>query len=184
MIIMCDIDGVLNDLIPKTLEIYNAENNTNIQISDINQYNFSNCLSTEDARGIINLFKRKELWDSLSPLLDAQWGLKSLISNGHKVYLATNTAPENFPWKIEWLEKYFPFIDSKDVICINNKGLLKTDILIDDCLDNLIGSVCERIVIDHPWNRDKEKEYAYNIHRAYNFKDVIEIIHAIEGSEE
>lgn len=184
MIIMCDIDGVLNDLIPKALALYNVENNKNLQISDINHYNFYDCLSAEDAEGIIGLFKRRDLWDSIMPLTDAQWGLKTLISDGHKIYLATSTSPENFPWKIEWIEKYFPFIDKTDVICIHNKELLKCDVMIDDYLDNLIKNTCQKIVIDQPWNQDEEKEQEYNIHRAYNFKDVIKIIKAIEGSEE
>ena len=40
MIIMCDIDGVLNNLIEKTLELYNSRSDRNIQISDITTYNF------------------------------------------------------------------------------------------------------------------------------------------------
>ena len=65
MIIMCDLDAVLNDLIPKTLSLYNSRTGKNIQASDITTYNFSECLSEEDANGIIELFKEKELWDSL-----------------------------------------------------------------------------------------------------------------------
>lgn len=184
MIIMCDIDNVLNDLAPKTLAMYNAENDRDIKMSDINYFNFYDCLSAEDASGLIELFERKDLWDSLIPSSDAQWGLKTLIADGHEVYLATSTNPINFPWKIEWLKKYFPFIDKHNVICIQNKGLLKCDVMIDDCYDNLINNTCKRIVIEYPWNQDEKTEQKYDIYRAYNFKDVIEIIQNMEGSEE
>ena len=110
--------------------------------------------------------------------------MKTLIADGHEVYLATSTDYENFSWKVEWIEKYFPFISKNNVICIHNKELLKCDIMIDDCLDNLINNTCKRIVIDHPWNQDEIKEQKYDIYRAYNFKDVIEIIQNMEGSEE
>lgn len=181
MIIMCDIDGVLNDLIEKTLSIYNLENNKNIQMSDLDRYSFCDCLSEEDANGIINLFKRKDLWEYLSPMPDAQWGLKTLIDDGHEVYLATATHHENFSWKVNWIAKHYPFIDIHNIICIHNKGLLKCDVMIDDCIDNLIRSTCKRIVIDHPWNQDEVQEY--NIHRAYNFVDVVDIIKSMERND-
>ena len=38
MIICVDIDGVLNNLMEKTLELYNTRNNKNIQMSDIKTY--------------------------------------------------------------------------------------------------------------------------------------------------
>ena len=53
MIICIDIDGVLNDLVENTLELYNSRNNKYIQVSDITAYNFFDCLSHEDAQGIV-----------------------------------------------------------------------------------------------------------------------------------
>lgn len=180
MVITCDIDGCINDLVDKTLEMYNAEANKHIQVSDIVSYNFYDCLPREDAEGICKLFKRKELWDSLSPAHDSQAGLKTLIDRGHMVYLATATDPYNFMYKMDWLGRYFPFINPDNVIRVMDKSLLNTDVLIDDCLSNLTKSICERIVIDHYWNRDSSKDYAYDIHRAYDFKDVVNIIDVIE----
>lgn len=180
MIICVDIDGVLNDLVSKTLTLYNSRTDKNIKLSDITTYSFYECLPKEDADGICELFQEKELWDSLRPLSNAQWGIETLINMGYEVYLATATAPENFYWKVQWIEKYYPLIDRKHIICINNKGLLKCDILIDDCIDNLASNICERIVINHPWNQDKEKRYVYDIHSANDFKDVINIIKRIE----
>ena len=183
MRIACDIDGCINNLVDKTLEMYNAETGKNIQISDITAYNFYDCLPKDDADGIIHLFKRKDLWDSLSPAHNSQEGLKTLIDRGHKVYLATSTDPNNFAYKTEWLRAYFPFIDMNNVIRIMDKSLLNVDIIIDDCIDNLKKSMCERIVIDHPWNQGKSTDYAYDIHRAYDFRDVINIIDEIERGD-
>ena len=180
MRIACDIDGCINNLVDKTLEMYNAETGKNIQISDITAYNFYDCLPKDDADGIIRLFQRKDLWDSLSPAHNSQKGLKTLINRGYKVYLTTATDPNNFAYKTEWLRAYFPFIDINNVIRIMDKSLLNVDIMIDDCLDHLTKNICERIVIDHPWNRDSSKDYAYDIHRAYDFGDVINIIDDIE----
>lgn len=184
MIICVDIDNVLNNLAERTLALYNEASGKNIQISDITAYRFDECLSNEDANGLIELFSQQELWESLVPLFDSQWGLKTLVNSGHEVYLATATHPENFAWKIEWVKKYYPFIRTNNVIRIVNKGLLRCDLMVDDCLDNLISNMCHRVCLDYPWNRDATKEFAYDIVRAYNWQDIVNIINTIERKDE
>ena len=163
MIIVCDIDSVLNNLMERTLEMYNGQHQTNLKLSDITSYNFADCLSQDEADGLVELFKQKELWDSLKPQQNSQDALKRLIKRGHQIYLATATDPVNFNWKIEWLKRYFPFISPYNVIRIMNKGLLKADVLIDDCLDNLIGTFAERICFDRPWNQSDTKDAAFAV---------------------
>lgn len=180
MILCFDVDGVLNDLVDKNLELYNSRSGKNIQITDITSYNFYDCLSKEDADGIVSLFKEKSLWDSLKPLEGSQESLKQLIKQGHKIYLATATDPLNFEWKVSWLKQYFPFIPEDNIIRIMDKSLLKVDVLIDDCLDNLINSFAERVTLDYPWNRSSSKDYSYSIRRAYKWHDIVNIINDIE----
>jgi 5'(3')-deoxyribonucleotidase len=180
MIIVCDVDCVLNDLVSKTVQLYNARSGRNITVDDITTYQFSECLNQEDADGINALFDEKELWDSLSPLAGSQDGLKRLMKRGNQVYLATATNPKNFAWKVDWLSKYFPFIPSDNVIRIMHKGLLKADVLIDDCIDNLKDSYAERVCLDAPWNRDENKDFVYSIRRAYNWSDIVNIVNDIE----
>lgn len=180
MIIVFDIDGILNNLAERAIEVYNSRNNKHIQITDIIAYNFYDCLPKDDADGIVSLFKEKSLWDSLKPLEYSQNGLKQLIKKGHQIYLATATDPINFEWKISWLKQYFPFISEDNVIRIMDKSLLKADVLVDDCLDNLINSFADRVVLDYPWNHNELKDYAYGIRRAYNWNDIVNIINNIE----
>ena len=61
-----------------------------------------------------------------------------------------------------------------------NKGLLKSDIIIDDCLDNLIETNALRICLDQPWNRDVFCDLTYDIKRAFDWNDIIEIIKFLE----
>jgi 5'(3')-deoxyribonucleotidase len=180
MIICVDIDQVLNDLIPKTLALYNSRFGKNIQISDITSYDFYECLPKEDAKGIIELFKDKELWNSVEVLPDSRWGIETLINMGHKVIVATATHESNFEWKCRWMTEHFPMINTKDIIRIHNKGLLRVDVMIEDCLDNLTSNVCERICLDYPYNRSSSKDYAYEIYRAANWRDIIKHINNIE----
>lgn len=179
MVLCFDIDNVLNDLTDKTLALYNLRTGKNIQMSEITAYSFYDCLSKEDADRIIALFKEKELWDSLKPLPGAQEGLKKLMKQGHQIYLATATDPVNFEWKVNWIERYFPFIPSDNVIRIINKSLLNVDVLTDDCLSNLTDTFCDRVVLDRPWNRSTSKDYAYNIRRAKSWTDIVNIMNDI-----
>ena len=184
MIIVCDIDSVLNNLMEKTLELYNSRTGKNIQFADMTAYNFGACLPKEDADAICKLFQEKELWDSLTPSPYSQKCLQTLINQGHKVIIATATNPINFSWKCQWMQLHFPFIPTDNIIRIMDKSLLKCDVMIDDHLDNLIGNLCERIVIDAPWNREPSKDMVYDIYRVYDFRDVINIINDIERKNE
>lgn len=180
MVLCIDVDNILNDLTEKTLTLYNSRSGKNIQMEDITTYNFYNCFSKEDADGIVALFKEKELWDSLKPLYGSQDGLKKLIKQGHKVYLATSTDPINFQWKCEWLQQYFPFVPLDNVIRVMDKSLLRCDVMLDDNLDNLTSNVCDRIALDYPWNRSTSKDYAYNINRVKDWNGVVQAINKIE----
>ena len=180
MIICLDIDNVMNNLTEKAITLYNARTNKNIQMSDITTYNFYDCLPKEDADGVISLFKDKELWDSLKPLARSQESLKKITKQGHRVFLATATDPINFEWKCDWLSRYFSFIPTDNIIRIMDKSLLRIDVMIDDHLSNLTSNICERVCLDYPWNQSKTKDYAYDIKRAYNWNDIVDIINNIE----
>ena len=180
MIIAIDYDNILNNLTEKTIETYNKRNEKDIQMSDLTTYNFYNCLSKETADEIMELFKDKKLWDSLAPIIGAKEGLQQLIDKGHRVYIATSTAPENFYWKIQFLNRYFSFFNTDNVIRIMDKSLLKCDILIEDNLDQLIKhKLCHRICLDYPWNRNID-DFIYDIHRCHNWNEILDEVNKIE----
>ena len=184
MIIAVDCDQILNNLIDKTLEFYNTQNDKDIQMSDLTAYNFYDCLDKKDADGIIKLFKSKALWDSLTPVEGAREGLKKLIDLGHKVYIVTATAPENFVWKVNWLKKHFSFFNTDNVIRMMDKSVFKCDVLIEDCAEQLIKhKSCDRICLDHPWNRNVN-DLAYGIYRVKNWNEILEAVNQIEKENE
>lgn len=177
--IACDMDGVLNDLIEKTTALYNKRFGKDLSSNDFEEYEIHKCIPFDDAEKFCALFHEKELWDSLEPLEYSQWGLKRFIDNGYEVYLATATAAENFPWKLDWIKKFFPFIEEKNVILIHNKGLLNVDVLIDDNIANLLSSISYyRVCYDQPWNR-KCRDEAYGIRRARNWNEVVAAVEKI-----
>lgn len=182
MTIVCDFDNILNDLTVKTIEMYNRVCGKAIQFENATTYDFHDCFP-DDAEAMISLFQEKNLWESLEPLPDSQWGLMTLIRGGHDVYIATATHYNNFAWKIDWFKQHFPFVNEENIMCIHNKSLLKTDVMIDDNLWHLTHNVCERITLDYPWNRSTSKDYAYDIYRCSSWTDIVNTINKIERKD-
>jgi 5'(3')-deoxyribonucleotidase len=54
--------------------------------------------------------------------------------------------------KAKWVKNNLPHIDVKNIIFCNNKGLIKTDFLIDDKVDNLDDFKGTGICYAKPWN--------------------------------
>jgi 5'(3')-deoxyribonucleotidase len=146
-------------------------------------FNLHECLATEDADELLRIFKSTELIHALTPVEHAQWGLETLINQGYQVFLATATPYQSFADKVEWVCKAFPCVTPKDIICISNKSVLNCDVMIDDNLENLTHNLCERVVLDYPWNRDKDKDFVYDIHRAYSWRDIVNIINELERKD-
>lgn len=172
-VICVDVDGVINDLMEKTLNMHNEKYGSAYTEEDIVEYDLFKSFPYEHAENMIKLFKSKELWDSLKPVEKSQWGVKKLVDSGYDVYFATATDPINFAWKVDWLKKYFPFVKEDKIIKINNKGLLNCDILIDDSGDQLLSNKgCYRVCFNKPWNASLKDE-VYGIRRANNWHEVV-----------
>ena len=181
MIIAVDFDNILNNLTEKVLEIYNAQSSKSIQMADLTSYNFYDCLPKEDADGIVKLFKNKTMWDALSPIDGSRKGLQKLIDDGHRVYIVTATATENWPWKISWLKKYFPFFNTENVVRLMDKSLFKCDIMIEDSYEQLIkNKLCHKIILDYPWNRCEEKDWVHGTYRCKNWKEIVDAVNKIK----
>lgn len=178
--IAIDFDEVLFPTLEKVLEFYNKKNNTNITLSQITTYSLYDSFDVSVADELVEFFVNKDIYDNLQPYKGAVRTVKSLVEQGHEVYVATNTDVRNMEWKEELLQKHFPFIPKKNLIRINNKALLNVDVLIEDNLDNLKSTFADRICFDQPWNRDEDADYVYSIYRIHNWGEIINIINSIE----
>ena len=177
--ICVDIDGVLNDLMEKTIATYNNRYNAKLYIEDFTDYDIFKDLPYDEAEKFVALWQEEELWNSLEPRKGSQRGIKKLVDDGHEVYFATATHPNNFAWKVEWIQHYFGMIPSKNIICICNKGLLNCDVLIDDYTENLLANkLCHRVLFDCCWNKDVYDD-AHFITRVRNWDEIIEVVNKI-----
>lgn len=180
MIVAIDFDETLFPTLAKVLDIYNKRNNATLTLEQLTAYNLYECLDANVADKILELFCNSEVYNNLQPYAGAVKAIKTIINNGHEVYIATSTDLRNLVWKEQLLQRYFPFIPKDNLIRIYNKKLLNVDVLIEDNLDNLAETFADRICFNQPWNQSPSKDFAYNIHRAYSWDDIINIINDIE----
>ena len=97
--------------------------------------------------------------------------------------MVTNAIPNTYGEKVEFVKRYFPYIDEAHIISMKHKHLLRCDVMIEDCLQNLLAKpYYHRVCFNQPWNQSK-KDYVYDIHRCYNWDDVIAAINKINDLE-
>lgn len=181
--IAIDFDETLFPTLERVVEIYNQRHGANLELSQIVTYNLYDCLDQNVADSLIELFCEKEVYDNLQPYKGAVRAMKTLVEQGHEIYIATATNVKNMEWKEQLLQKHFPFIPKDNLIRIHNKALLSVDVLIEDSMRNLKGTFADRVCFDQPWNRDDDSDYVYSIYRAHHWGEIINIINTIERKE-
>ncbi len=180
MIIVTDVDCTLNNFVQASLDIYNKRHKTNYTMSGITRYSLKDSFESHVAQELQDIFHSDYIWDYVKPDEYAQTYLKLLHSEGHEIYFATANDPATFGKKVEWVREYFQWLDKTKIICIKNKELLKTDILIEDCVENLIAAKdCCKILLDYPWNRHVTE----GLVRCYNWQKVYDVICKISKEE-
>lgn len=184
MIIQCDVDNVLNNLIETTVMLFNNTYNKEYKSEDITTYDLSQCIDPDDAKRMKQLFNDPDLWNIVRPIKKSQESIKKLINDGHDVYLVTNNNPHTFGAKYDWIKYYFPFVNDNNIVCMRNKWMFNCDVMIEDCYENLIAKpFYSRILVDYPWNQSN-KDYIYDIYRCTDWDEIITAINNINNMEE
>lgn len=178
--IAIDFDSTLFPTVEKVIEIYNKRHNASLDISQITAYSLYDNFEVDVADELVELFVDKEVYSSLQPYKGAVRAVKTLIEQGHEVYIATSTDVRNMEWKEQLLQKHFPFIPKNNLIRIYNKSLLNIDVLIEDRLDNLKSTFAERVCFSQPWNINDNADYVYSILRFHHWGEINNIINSIE----
>ena len=178
--IAIDFDGVLFSTMEKVLEVYNKRHDASIELAQLTMYNLHDNFPADIADELLELFVDKTIYDCLQPYKGAIRAVKTLVEQGHEIFVATSTDVRNMEWKEELLQKHFPFIPKKNLICIHNKSLLNVDVLVEDSLDNLKNTFADRICFDQPWNQDEGADWVYGIYRIHHWGEINNVINTIE----
>ncbi len=137
--ILCDLDGIVTDLIHKWLITYNKEHPHFKQLvkDDVTEYEYHKI--SPIGKSMDMYIERPGFFIDLPILEGAIETLKNLQDDGHEIYIVT--APSSYPGsaseKIWWIHRHLPFIDKNHIIIAKDKHIIYGDILIDDTPSNL-----------------------------------------------
>jgi 5'-nucleotidase len=130
--ILCDMDGIVTDLLKKWLDRYNTDHGDDLAVVDI-KGQIHEHVKPEVGTKIYDYIKEPGFFDDLEPIPGAIKTLTALVMEGHNVFLATAHAdnPQCASAKIRWAQEHLGF-SRKQVILIHAKHLLRGDVFIDD----------------------------------------------------
>lgn len=150
MVIYLDLDETLVRFLDPLCEKYRNETGKHIDPKQIKQWN----LNVYDPY-LFKIFQRKDFFNNLQPYEGAIEVLRKLQKKEYVVLCSDCLGNKNIAYdKLEFIEKYFPFLNiSKQIIFTSNKSLLKGDLIFDDAPHHLDGFDGIKIINDKPYNQ-------------------------------
>lgn len=158
--LLIDLDGVVVDLHSIWLRIYNEEWGDSLSPDAVTTWDTVDLVKPACGVKVYDILLRPGIFAECKPIDGAIQGLKWLVEQGHEVLVVSTppvgskTAPSE---KIEWVERYLPFLPGGSVILTAHKDLLEADALIEDSPANLAAWMKRGklgVVFSRPWNRD------------------------------
>lgn len=156
-IVLCDVDGVVADMIPEWLYFYNMDYDDCLTVDNIVGWSVHNFVKNACGKKIYDYLAYENLYDDVQPFPGALEGIKELREAGFRVVFVTSGVQ---PAKIKWLQRHGfieDWMSSKDVIIAHDKSLVRGDYLIDDGLHNCEAFDGVAILFDQPWNRHSDE---------------------------
>lgn len=179
MIILCDIDGVVDNLVELVIERYNEKYDDELKKEDVTDYDM-NLFTKPECQNVFKEFCTDELIASMTPYEGSVKVITELMkSNNYDFYFLTSTFPHNVGAKHEWLKKFFPLYNERMLMVSYRKDLVYGDILIDDCPANMSKNVSFNFLFDQPWNKGFGDAYV-NLWHVENWEDIFNKIKLLE----
>ena len=183
MIIAIDIDDTICNMQQTAIDIFNTRYNTHYSITDFHEYEVMNCMPVEHATNMLKIYGESGFYNHVKPFKGASGSIQKLIDKGHQVYFVTNAIPKTYGEKVDFVKRYFPYIDEAHIVSMKHKYLFRCDIMIDDCLQNLLaGTNYYRICFNQPWNFSN-KDWVYDVHRCDDWNSIIAVVNEINELE-
>ena len=178
-----DIDNTIVNTTSCVIAQHYADTGEKLTLDDIKTYYIENYVSDDYKDDFHLIFLKKEMWKRVQVLPNCVEVIKRLHDRGEEIYFVTSTEPQNVAKKARFLQRTFPFLDiRKRLITTHCKQMIGVDILIDDCIDNVVGANYTSILMDYPWNSTAifdEAEYD-NIYRVFDWLQVEPMIEYIQ----
>ena len=161
MTILVDIDSTITNFGEMLLLANNQIHNTNYPYTAITTYDWFDTTFTNPWHPT----NYQSFWNTVQVSHEAVSTIESWVKHGHKVYLATASHFNNMlGYKIrKTLEPFNPkLINERNIIITQDKSIIRGDLMIDDCVGNLVEFNGVRICYAQPWNEKYIDILRYN----------------------
>jgi 5'(3')-deoxyribonucleotidase len=171
-----DLDSTLNNLDTVWLEVYNKEYNDNLTVKDLTSWDIASIVKPECGQKMFDYLLEPGFFKNLGIQPNA-YEVTKWLSEQFDLYIVTAYHHKTCADKAEWVEKYLPHIPTRNIIFCNHKGLIKTNMLIDDGGHNILdfsesNKFGTPILFDAPWNQ----HLGNNFIRAKDWLEIREVI--------
>lgn len=167
-IIAVDVDDVCLDLVTGWIKKYNKEYGKNIKKETMTDWDFNKFLGKGERERFFQYIEDDEVFLEAKPIENAL-SIINWLKNDHRVIYVTANDPKNC--KFSWLLKHGFINHIEDLVVAYDKGLILSNILIDDRYEN----VKDRNggwLFSQPWN--KKYNFKNRVNNWLHFKELIE----------
>ena len=157
MKVLCDMDGVVSNIMPLWLKLYNTDYNDYLKEEDVTEWGIEKFVKPECGIKVMHYLAYEGFFEKAAPYPESKEGIHTLLNMGCDIWFVTkltNYAPNIIREKTAWVEKHHPTIGEKKVVFCQNKSTVKGDMMIDVYVENFKGFAGIRILYDRSWNRN------------------------------
>lgn len=146
--VILDCDDVLFKCNEIAINMLNQERNTEYTLYDITSWG----LTGTEIDDRLKYYEQESFFENL-PVIEGAKEFVKALSKKAEIFICTNVPLKMASVRAEAIKENFPEIKPENILIGSRKDLLKADMMLDDCIDNLIGSnVDYPVLMQRPWN--------------------------------
>jgi len=175
MIIYLDMDEVICDMLTPLCKEYSKITGQNFTINSIEEY----CL--KKFPGIRDIFLKPGFFINLKPVRNSIEVISQLYIQGrHELFIASDPGGVGHVAneKLQWIEKYLPFLLPKNVFLGSRKELLRGDLIFDDNPNYIEAFNGISVIMDKPYNKSAAANF-----RVKSWSEFFNLIKQIEKNK-
>lgn len=170
--LILDMDGVIADLLPDYLYVYNTIFEDDLEPENIRDWRVKKHVKDVNVSEYVeNIFKLKNFYFNLKPVKDSIFAIKTL-SEICEIVIVTDpfviddvhVRNDIMLQKMLWIDKFLgEYININNVIFTDQKYLIQGDVIVDDNISHLLKSKehnpnMKTILFPTPINKNEKKE--------------------------
>lgn len=176
-----DVDNTVCNTAMAVLEQHYADTGERLTLDDITSYYIENHVSEDYKDDFHLIFLNKEMWKRVKVIPNCVDVIRRFHEQGNEIFFVTSTESANVAKKHSFLQRTFPFLNiRKRLITTPCKQMIDLDVLIDDCIDNVIFAPYYSIILDYPWNHNFDDTADDKTYRVFDWTQVEAMIEYIQ----